>query len=283
MDIKTIKSKVLSHKKIIKLIRENNLNEKQIDDSLLIFLDIIEEEKNKDLMYTSEMVILSNGMISRNFIPTEMGQKLEDRKNFVLRDITIMDYSLFPAKNDKQINKNNEFIWNEDRKELLNYFKKTILKKFKNNEYFKGVYLYGDFGTGKSFFSQSLANYFASKGKTVAYINNNDLANHLKQLFSVGYKKVIDTLKDVDFLFIDDIGSEKNSSWMISEILFSIFSHRMQMQKTTFFTSNFSYKQLEKEFIKGSEVSTFKARRLMERIEVLSSPILLKGNNWRKL
>jgi hypothetical protein len=27
----------------------------------------------------------------------------------------------------------------------------------------------------------------------------------------------------------------------------------------------------------------FKAKRLMERIEVLSFPILLTGNNWRKL
>jgi DNA replication protein DnaC len=38
------------------------------------------------------------------------------------------------------------------------------------------------------------------------------LASHLKQLFTTGYKKTIDDLKEVDFLFIDDIGSEKNSS-----------------------------------------------------------------------
>jgi DNA replication protein DnaC len=74
------------------------------------------------------------------------------------------------------------------------------------------VYLYGDFGIGKSFFTQAIANYFASKNKTVAYINNNDLASYLKQLFSTGYKKTIDDLKNVDYLFIDDIGSEKNSS-----------------------------------------------------------------------
>jgi DNA replication protein DnaC len=53
----------------------------------------------------------------------------------------------------------------------------------------------------------------------------------------------------------------------------------MQVKKTTFFTSNFSYEKLGKEFTKGPDVSLFKAKRLMERIEVLSFPILLTGNN----
>ncbi|MGL6125058.1 MAG: DnaA ATPase domain-containing protein [Metamycoplasmataceae bacterium] len=283
MDIREIKKQVLSNKKIVKLIEDNKLNDKQIEESLLIFFDIIQEDNDKDLLYTSEIEVKENGMVLRKMIPTEIGKKIENLNNFFLRDVTFVDHSLILAKNDKQEHKENEFTWNENRKELLHYFNRVILKNFKDDNYFKGVYLYGDFGVGKSFFTQAVANYFASKNKTVAYINNNDLANHLKQLFSVGYKKTIDTLKEVDFLFIDDIGSEKNSSWMVSEILFSILSHRMQMKKTTFFTSNFSYKQLEKEFIKGTEVSGFKAKRLMERIEVLSTPILLKGNNWRKL
>ena len=283
MNTKKMKEEVLSDERIIKLIQDNNLNAEQIDDSIMIFLDIIEDAKDKNMMYTSEIKVHSNGIVTRKLVPTEKGELLESKNKFVLKEITVMDYSLFPAINDKASKKSNEFVWDEERKDLLNYFKKVILVNLKKNEYFKGIYLYGDFGVGKSFFTQSLANYFASRGKTVAYINNNDLANHLKQLFSVGYNKTIEKLKNVDFLFIDDIGSEKNSSWMISEILFSIFSHRMQLQKTTFFTSNFSYKQLEKEFTKGSEISLFKARRLMERIEVLSTPILLKGTNRRKL
>ncbi|MGL4252358.1 MAG: DnaA ATPase domain-containing protein [Metamycoplasmataceae bacterium] len=283
MKIDEIKKQVLNHKKIVKLIKDNNLNEQQIEESLLIFVDIIEEEEKKDLLYTSELEIHENGMITRKLVPTEVGKRKENLNNFILRDITNINHTLTFSKNDKQGLKDNEFMWNEERKELLHYFKETILKNFQNNEYFKGTYLYGDFGVGKSFFTQAMANYFASKNQTVAYINNNDLANHLKQLFNVGYKKTIDDLKDVDFLFIDDIGSEKNSSWMISEILFAILSHRMQIKKTTFFTSNFSYKQLEKELIKGNDVSVFKAKRLMERIEVLSTPIFLKGKNLRRL
>ncbi len=283
MDIHKLKKEILQNKKIIKIINDKNLTDEQIEESIPIFFDIIEDEKNTDNLYTSEIEIQSNGIIIRKLVPTTIGKKYENKNNFILRDITVVDYLLLPAKNDKQEIKTNEFMWNEERKELLNYFKKTVLKNFKKDEYFKGAYIYGNFGVGKSFFTQSLANYFASKNKTVAYINNNDLASHLKQLFSIGYKKTIDNLKNVDFLFIDDIGSEKNSAWMISEILFSILSHRMDVKKTTFFTSNFSYKQLEKEFIKGSDVSEFKAKRLMERIEVLSIPILLKGNNWRKL
>ena len=283
MDIKLIKKEILSNKKIQKIINDNNLNDKQIDDSMSIFLDIIEDENNNNLFYTSEILLNSNGVVSRKLVPTKKGLELESKKNFVLKNITIMDYSVLPAISNNSQTQKKEFMWNEDRKQLLDYFRTDILTKLKKGEYFKGIYLYGEFGVGKSCFSQSLANYFASQGKTVAYINNNDLANHLKNLFSTGYKKTIDILKNVDFLFIDDIGSEKNSAWMISEIMFSILSHRMQVFKTTFFTSNFSYKQLEKEFRKGTEGGEFKARRLMERIEVLSVPIFLKGNNWRKL
>ncbi|MDK2819489.1 MAG: ATP-binding protein [Mycoplasmataceae bacterium] len=283
MDIELIKKEILSNKKIKKIIDDNNLNDKQIEDSMSIFLDIIEDENDNNLTYTSEISLQSNGVVSRKLVPTQKGLELENKNNFVLRGITIMDYSILPSINNKGKIQKKEFMWNEDRKQLLDYFRNEILSKFKKGEYFKGIYLHGDFGVGKSFFNQSLANYFASQGKSVAYINNNDLANHLKNLFTTGYKKTIDTLKNVDFLFIDDIGSEKNSAWMISEIMFSILSHRMQVLKTTFFTSNFSYKQLEKEFAKGVEVSGFKARRLMERIEVLSVPIFLKGNNWRKL
>ncbi|MGL5308736.1 MAG: ATP-binding protein, partial [Metamycoplasmataceae bacterium] len=212
MNIDEIKKQVLSNKKIIKLIKDNNLNEQQIDDSILIFFEIIEEDKNKNLLYTSELDIEENGIITRKMVPTEIGKKIESLNNFILRDVTNVNHSLMIAKNDKQAFEDNVFMWNEERKELLHYFKETILKNFQNNEYFKGVYLYGDFGVGKSFFTQAMSNYFVSKGKTVAYINNNDLANHLKQLFTVGYKKTIDDLKDVDFLFIDDIGSEKNSA-----------------------------------------------------------------------
>ncbi len=282
MDIEQIKKEILNDKKIIELIKKNNLTNDQIEESIPIFLDIIEDAKNKNMAYTSEIEIQSNGRIFRKIVPTEIGQKIENKNNFILKNVTVIDYSLLPSFDTKNI-KNNEFTWNKERQNLLSYFTKTIMKNFVNNEYFKGVYLYGDFGTGKSFFTQSLANYFASKNKTVAYINANDLASHLKQLFTTGYKKTIDELKEVDFLFIDDIGSEKSSSWMISEIFFTILSHRMQVKKTTFFTSNFSYEKLGKEFAKGTDVSPFKAKRLMERIEVLSVPILLTGNNWRKL
>jgi hypothetical protein len=110
MDIKKIKEEVLSHKKIIKLISDNNLTDAQIEESIPIFFDIIEDAKNKEMTYTSEIEIQSNGRITRKIVPTSVGQKIENQNNFILRDVTVVDYSLFPSLNDRTGIKANEFM-----------------------------------------------------------------------------------------------------------------------------------------------------------------------------
>jgi hypothetical protein len=110
MDIEKIKQEVLNNKKIIKIIEKNNLTDAQIEESIPIFFDIIEDAKIKDMAYTSEIEVQANGRISRKLVPTAVGQKIENKNNFILRDITVIDYSLFPSLNDKQDIKSNEFM-----------------------------------------------------------------------------------------------------------------------------------------------------------------------------
>jgi primosomal protein DnaI len=59
----------------------------------------------------------------------------------------------------------------------------------------------------------------------------------------------------------------------------------MQNELTTFFTSNFSMKQLEKEHftITKDGAEPVKAERLMQRIRYLSKEVQMAGDNRREL
>ena len=56
--------------------------------------------------------------------------------------------------------------------------------------------------------------------------------------------EVLKKFSDVDFLLIDDIGSDLNSEWQI-RMLFSIVDKRWMMNLPTMFTSNLTEKEIK--------------------------------------
>ena len=93
-------------------------------------------------------------------------------------------------------------------------------------QWYKGLYIYGSPGRGKTFISQVLAISPCKKEiATVAFVNTSELESYLKQNF--GTSKIEETtnmLKYVQYLFIDDIGAETISEWFRDGILLSILS-----------------------------------------------------------
>ena len=51
----------------------------------------------------------------------------------------------------------------------------------KDNIYTKGVYLYGGFGVGKTYFLMTLANYSINKEKSVIFVNSSELYDYMKK------------------------------------------------------------------------------------------------------
>ena len=95
-------------------------------------------------------------------------------------------------------------------------------------------------------------------------------------------KEEIDAVKTADILILDDIGAEQSTSWIRDEVLQVILQYRMLEELPTFFTSNYSFKDLEAKLanIKGSD-ETWQAKRVMERIRYLAKEIHLEGENRR--
>ncbi|QQZ10642.1 primosomal protein DnaI [Heyndrickxia vini] len=149
----------------------------------------------------------------------------------------------------------------------------------------KGLYLFGNFGVGKSYLLAAIANHLAETkqiSSLIVYVP--EFFREMKQ--SLGDHTVnekMEMVKKSPILMLDDIGAEVMSSWTRDEILGSILQFRMQENLPTFFSSNFDFDALlhHLTYSQRGEEEKMKAARIMERIKYLSTPIRIDGPNRR--
>lgn len=148
----------------------------------------------------------------------------------------------------------------------------------------KGLYLVGNFGVGKTYLLGAIAKKLAEDGYDSTLIHFPSFAVEMKQ--AIGKDTMIQLLnkiKTAPILMIDDIGADAMSSWIRDDVLGVILQYRMQEMLPTFFSSNFTMKELERHLTvtqKGDQ-EPIKAMRIMERITYLSQEIMMIGQNRR--
>ena len=171
-----------------------------------------------------------------------------------------------------------DIVLDGNRKEVIKNIQK-FYKDYLDGKKPKGLYLVGDFGTGKSYIIAALFNSLAKDGKQSVIVHVPELIREIKDSFDKDYSERFEILMNTELLLLDDIGAEYLTPWARDEVLEPILQHRMDENLTTFFTSNFDFKGLEKHFtINGEEV---KAKRIMERIKYLSEEEKLICKNFR--
>lgn len=146
----------------------------------------------------------------------------------------------------------------------------------------KGLYLHGNFGTGKTFLLAALLNELKNKyGVNVEMVYVPELLRKLKENLSLVGDKLY-YLERVEILLLDDIGAEKVTDWGRDEILGTILQTRMNKGMPTFFTSNLTIQELESHLsLTKDNEDLVKAKRIIERIKCLTDDIELLGNNYR--
>lgn len=160
---------------------------------------------------------------------------------------------------------------------------KSILTSFKEGITPKGIYLYGKYGCGKSYLLAFLAKRLSDGGKKVIFAYYPDLVRQIKSSISTGkLEAIVNELKDVDCLFLDDFGGEQNSEFIRDEVLGAILQDRMMNNLFTCISSNISPELLVDHISNGNkEIDLVKASRIYERIKTLMDFIELVDKNYR--
>lgn len=150
----------------------------------------------------------------------------------------------------------------------------------------KGLYLFGSFGTGKTFLMSYLLHELAIAGYTGVIVYMPDFVEDLKSMLqdSQKLKETVEVMKNCDLLIFDDIGAENLSPWVRDHVLGAILNYRMN-RKPTFYTSNYDLAGLEKHlsFTSKDGEELYKGQRLMDRILPFVDVVHLHGENQRRV
>ncbi len=170
----------------------------------------------------------------------------------------------------------------KDDKPRIELIKK--MKEFKDSylkgENPKGLYIYGNFGSGKSYLTAALFNDLAEKNIKSVIVHVPELIRSIKDSFDKDYSERFEEVLTTPLLLLDDIGAEYLTSWSRDEVLEPILQFRMDNNLPTFFTSNYSIKEIENHFIINND--KMKAKRILERITQVAIPVELVGKNRRE-
>ena len=144
-----------------------------------------------------------------------------------------------------------------------------------------GIYLFGNKGTGKSRLTACMANELILNHYTVLYTNFSEISKYIRGTFNKTTEteyEFLERLTKIDFLFIDDFGTElvsKNDQdlWL-QEKVFEVVNKRYNNNKPIIFTSNYSLRELIEE--RGV------ADKTIDRINEMCEIMKLEGSSYRR-
>lgn len=177
----------------------------------------------------------------------------------------------------------NNINYTKEQEELY-YLLAAILHKKTN----KGLYIVGDLGVGKTYLSVALANSLVKNNEKVAFLKTSNFFNEMKSYIvnnSYMIERNIEKLKKVTYLFIDDIGAESVSEFVRDDILLNVLDYRLENGLITIFTSNLNKSDLLNHYTydRKDNSNKMKAKRLLERIDILTNDYALLGQDKRRI
>ena len=204
-------------------------------------------------------------------------------KNKILHDIEYIKDGYFFEVSKEVRNAKMKDIYTDDkkRKELIKWVI-NFIKDYKEGKSCKGLYLSGNFGSGKSYIVSAMINELIKDGYKGALIYYPEFLRNLKSSFGKDFEEKFEFAKKADLLLLDDIGAENISSWSRDEILGPIIQYRMDEKLPTFFTSNLSIEELEVHLSESKDkIDKIKAKRIIERIKFITDDLILISENKR--
>ena len=142
---------------------------------------------------------------------------------------------------------------------------------YRNNT---GLLLFGDVGTGKSFFAGCIANALLDRDVPVLMTNFPTILNRLTGMFSEDRADFIASFDEYDLLIIDDLGVERSTEYAMEQMFFVIDS-RYRSRRPMIITTNLKLVELK-------NPPDLAHARIYDRILERCAPILFAGKNFRE-
>jgi DNA replication protein DnaC len=147
----------------------------------------------------------------------------------------------------------------------------------------KGLWFMGGTGTGKTTLAMLIASEALNAGKSVGIYFTPKLLTRIRQTYQEAdqedaYSRFFERVTSVDLLYIDDLGSERRTDWVVEQ-LYAVVNERYENQRPMLITSNAKgeiidegQQQLEEQI----------GRRTISRlVEICGDPLPLFGSDHR--
>lgn len=156
-------------------------------------------------------------------------------------------------------------------KELANA-KQAVISYINEFDGKQNLLLTGTYGTGKSHLSVAITKELMKQGKECLFLSLPKLLTKIKETYNnngVTEEELLDVIKRVDLLVLDDIGAEHQTDWVKSK-LFEILDDRSG--KSTVYTTNLDSSELR------STINERNFSRMMENTKVIK----MNGSDYRR-
>ncbi len=146
------------------------------------------------------------------------------------------------------------------------------------------LYIYGNYGTGKTHLAAAIANEAIANGKQVVYTRFGELCRDVKRAYESKAKEGEDNIlrkyKTCFLLVLDDLGKEKITDWSLA-LLFELIDSRYRDMLPTVITANYSVEQtVDKLTANGADACT--AGAIEDRLQEVYYQPYIDGQSWRR-
>jgi DNA replication protein DnaC len=159
--------------------------------------------------------------------------------------------------------------------ELLREVRRFVRDIEDNLDKGRGLWFFGDVGTGKTSLAMLVSKSALEAGRSVAIYSVPRLLADIKETYqddsARSYADLFRRLCEVDLLHLDDLGAEKPTEWVLEQ-LYSIVNERWQNERSILVTSNPGIDELREQI----------GLRTVSRLEAISGPAIpMMGNDLR--